>query len=114
MGQWDDRALEKCERHELRVRGRGTYLLLPKQLAPFSSRSETMFTLPECGRAARVRAPVFRRFWSQAVISAVLPLAALAPALADDNDKDVQSGWNHDFYQAHTLVSNGAVPADHP
>jgi uncharacterized protein (TIGR03118 family) len=41
---------------------------------------------------------------------------ALAPCLAtaDDKDKEVESGWSHDFYEAHTLVSDGSVPADVP
>jgi len=39
---------------------------------------------------------------------------AFAPALAAADDREIESGWNHDFYQAHTLVSDGSVPADHP
>src|SRR5262245_2663158 len=38
---------------------------------------------------------------------------ALAPCLATADDKDVESGWSHDFYEAHTLVSDGSVAADH-
>ena len=71
-----------------------------------------MFTLPESPRAARLRVPVFRRFGLQALIPAILPLAALAPALAVADDNDAESGWSHQFYEAHTLVSDGAVPAD--
>jgi uncharacterized protein (TIGR03118 family) len=40
---------------------------------------------------------------------------ALTPALAAaDDDRDVESGWNHDFYESHTLVSDGSVPAQAP
>jgi uncharacterized protein (TIGR03118 family) len=38
---------------------------------------------------------------------------ALAPCLAAADDKDFESGWSHDFYEQHTLVSDGSVPADH-
>ncbi len=62
-----------------------------------------MFTLPERRRAARARA---------SVSCALLSIAALAPALASADD--VESGWNHDFYEARTLVSDGSVPADFP
>jgi len=48
------------------------------------------------------------------VIPALVPLAAFAPALAAADDKDVESGWSHQFYTAHTLVSDGAVPAAFP
>jgi uncharacterized protein (TIGR03118 family) len=37
---------------------------------------------------------------------------ALAPCLATADDKDVESGWSHDFYESHVLVSDGSVPAD--
>ena len=39
---------------------------------------------------------------------------ALAPCLAsaDDKNNEVESGWNHAFYEPHTLVSDGSVPTD--
>jgi uncharacterized protein (TIGR03118 family) len=39
---------------------------------------------------------------------------ALAPLLAAADDKDVESGWSHDFYEAQTLVSDGSVPTSNP
>ncbi len=59
-----------------------------------------MFTLPFSRRALSVCAGL------------VCGGLALAPSLASADDKDVESGWNHDFYDAHTLVSDGAIPAD--
>jgi uncharacterized protein (TIGR03118 family) len=38
---------------------------------------------------------------------------ALAPCLVAADDKEVESGWSRDFYEQHTLVSDGSVPADH-
>jgi uncharacterized protein (TIGR03118 family) len=54
-----------------------------------------MFTLPLSRRAVLICAGL-----------------ALTPALATADDKDVESGWNHEFYEQHTLVSDGSVPAD--
>jgi uncharacterized protein (TIGR03118 family) len=39
---------------------------------------------------------------------------ALAPCLAVADDSDHESGWSHDFYENHVLVSDGFVPADFP
>jgi uncharacterized protein (TIGR03118 family) len=54
-----------------------------------------MFTLPISRRAVLVCAGL-----------------ALAPCLAAADDKDVESGWSHDFYENHVLVSDGSVPSD--
>ena len=54
-----------------------------------------MFTLPVSRRAALACVGLF-----------------LAPCIASADDKEVESGWNREFYEAHTLVSDGSVPAD--
>jgi uncharacterized protein (TIGR03118 family) len=51
--------------------------------------------------------------FSRRVVFACVSLA-LMPALATADDKDFESGWNHDFYELQTLVSDGSVPAVHP
>lgn len=38
----------------------------------------------------------------------------LVPAFATADDKDVESGWNHDFYEVETLVSDGIVATKNP
>ncbi len=63
----------------------------------FSQGATVMFTLPVSRRALLV----FASF-------------ALTPCLAAADDKDVESGWSHDFYENHVLVSDGATPADFP